>query len=65
MPNETNKNCILQLMDETRLKRQRDIKNCNDQSLMSVQKILTMYPRFKDYEGELVSKKYIYSYLCN
>jgi len=32
---------------------------------MSVQKILTMYPRFKDYEGELVSKKYIYSYLCN
>lgn len=52
MPNETNKNDIFRLSDETRCNRQRQVKE-SDQEL-TLSDILKMYPRFKDYNGELV-----------
>lgn len=53
MPNDTNKLDILKLMDETRINRQQEIQN--SEKPMTVAEILKMYPRFKDYSGELVS----------
>jgi len=58
MPNETNKDEIFRLSDETRCNRQKQIKE-SDQEL-TLSDILKMYPRFKDYKGELVGNSFIY-----
>lgn len=52
MPNITNKEDIFRLSDETRCNRQRQL---NFDIELTVSNILQMYPRFKDYNGELVS----------
>jgi len=52
MPSDTNKSIIIQLLDETRPNRQRNIKNSEQ---MTVADIFTLYPRLKDYKGEMVS----------
>jgi len=53
MPNDTNKELILKLTDETRANRIHEIKNSD--KLMTIAAILKKYPRFKDFNGELVS----------
>lgn len=53
MPNDTNKELILKLIDETRTNRQNEIKNLHKS--MTVTAILKKYPRLKDFNGELVS----------
>lgn len=55
MPNETNKQSILLLMDETRNNRQDWIKGSSTESLPpSLDEILRKFPKFKDFNGELV-----------
>ncbi|XP_011861298.1 PREDICTED: uncharacterized protein LOC105558308 [Vollenhovia emeryi] len=54
MPNNTNKADIFRLTDETRCNRQRQVKNSDEELTLS--NILQMYPRFKDYNGELIKK---------
>lgn len=51
MPSEKNKQDIMMLMDETRPNRQQKIKNDN----WTLAAILKEYPRFKDYNGQLVN----------
>lgn len=53
MPNDTNKELILKLIDETKANRLNEIKNSDKP--MTVAAILKKYPRFKDFNGELVS----------
>lgn len=50
MPNQTNKDDIFQLSDETRCNCQRQVKE-SDQKL-TLSDILKIYPCFKDYNGE-------------
>ncbi|CAL1672291.1 unnamed protein product [Lasius platythorax] len=52
MPNDTNKELILKLIDETRANRLNEIKNSDKP--MTVAAILKKYPRFKDFNGELL-----------
>jgi len=52
MPSDTNKSIIIQLLDETRPNRQRNIKNSEQ---MTIADIFRLYPRLKDYKGEMVS----------
>ena len=54
MPNETNKAYILLLMDESRNNRQEWIKGEKSDYQPSLTDILNKYPRFKDFNGELV-----------
>ncbi|RLU16230.1 hypothetical protein DMN91_011990 [Ooceraea biroi] len=56
MPNDTNKELILKLTDETRANRLNEIKNSDKP--MTVVAILKKYPRFKDFNGELISRKF-------
>lgn len=58
MSNETNKDDIFRLSDETRCNHQKQVKE-SDQEL-TLSDILKMYPRFKDYNGELVGNSFIY-----
>lgn len=53
MPNDTNKELILKLTDETRANRLNEIKNPDKP--MTIAAILKKYLRFKDFNGELVS----------
>lgn len=53
MPNQTNKDDIFRLTDETRCNRQRQVKESDNE--LTLNDILEMYPRFKDYNGELVN----------
>lgn len=53
MPNDTNKELILKLMDKTTANRFDEIKNSDKP--MTVAAILKKFPRFKDFNGELVS----------
>jgi len=52
MPNSTNKDDIFKLSDETRCNRQKQVKDNNEELTLS--DILQIYPRFKDYNGELI-----------
>jgi len=50
MPNSTNKDDIFKLSDETRCNRQKQVKDSDEE----LSDILQIYPRFKDYNSELV-----------
>lgn len=52
MPTEANKALIVQLTNETRPNRHQDIMN----SKMTLTAILKKYPRFMDFQGQLVRK---------
>lgn len=53
MPNDTNRELILKLTDETGANRVNEIKN--SENPMTITAILNKYPRFKDFSGELVN----------
>lgn len=57
MPNDVNKTKIFKLMDETIINRQLWIKSENNSEL-TLHTILKTFPRFLDFNGELVSFEY-------
>ncbi|GAB1860710.1 hypothetical protein CAJAP_01789 [Camponotus japonicus] len=57
MSNETNKDDIFRLSDETRCNHQKQVKESEQELTLS--DILKMYPRFKDYKGVLIHREFL------
>ncbi|XP_018362717.1 PREDICTED: uncharacterized protein LOC108760928 [Trachymyrmex cornetzi] len=53
---DSNKPSIIQLLDETRPNRQRSIKNSEQ---MIIDDIFRLYPKLKDYNGEMIHREFI------